>query len=89
MEFNRQYYNYSVKHITLLSEKLYKAILRGNAKLLIKRMRWKAHLYNRVSTISNPLNYIFKGRKCPSQNKDLMQFEKDLLELIEAVYFKR
>ena len=53
-------------------------------------MRWNAHLYdtNGLNT-SNPLNYIFKSRKCPPQHKDLIQFENDLLELIKSVKFKK
>ena len=53
-------------------------------------MRWKAHLYeNSGLNTSNPLNYIFKSRKCPPQHNDLIQFENDLLELIKRVKFKK
>ena len=46
-------------------------------------MTWKAHLHeNSGFNTSNPLNYIFKSRKCPPQHKDLIQFENDLLELL-------
>ena len=38
---------------------------------------------------ANPLNYIFKNRKCLPQHEDLMQFENDLLELIKSVKFKK
>ena len=89
MEFNRKYYN-SMKNIPLRPEKLYKTILIENVELLIKRMRWKAHLYeNSGLNTSNPLNYIFQSRKCPPQHNDLIQFENDLLELIKRVKFKK
>ena len=53
-------------------------------------MRWKAHLYeNSGFNTSNPLNYIFKSRKCQPQHKDPIQFESDLLELIKSVKFKK
>ena len=53
-------------------------------------MRWEAHLYeNSGLNASNPLNYIFKSRKCPPQHKDLTQFENGLLELIKIVKFKK
>ena len=53
-------------------------------------MRWKAHLYeNSGLNPSNPLNYIFKSRKCSPEHKDLIQFESDLLELIKSVKFKK
>ena len=90
MEFNRKYYSYSMKNIPLPSEKLYQTILIEKVKLLIKTMRWKAHLFqNSGLNTSDPLNYIFKSRKCPPQHKDLMQFENDLLELIKSVKFKK
>ena len=90
MEFNRKYYSHSVKNIPLPSEKLYKTILIEKVELLIKRMRWKAHLYeNSGLNTLNPLNYIFKNRKCQPQHKDLMQFENNLLELIKSVRFKK
>ena len=73
-----------MKNIHLPSEKLYETMLIEKVELLIKRMRWKAHLYeNSGLNTSNPLNYIFKSRECLSQHKDLMQFENDLLELIK------
>ena len=88
MEFNRKYYSYSMKNIPLPSEKLKKTILVGKVELLIKRLRWKPHMYeNSGLNTSDPLNYILKSRKCPPQHKDLMQIENDLLELIKSVNF--
>ena len=88
MQFNRKYYYYSIKNIP--SEKPCKTILIEKVELLIKTIRWKAHLYeNSVLNTSNPLNYIFERRKCPPQHKDLMQFENDLLQLIKSVKLKK
>ena len=79
-----------MKNIPLPSEKLCKAILIQKVDILIKRMRWKAHLYeNSELNTSDPLNYVFKSRKCPPQHKNLMQFANDLLELIKSVKFKK
>ena len=85
MEFNREYYTHAVKNIPLPSEKLYTTIVIVKVELLIKRMKWKAHLYenSRLNT-SNPLNYIFKSRRCSPQHKDVIQFENNLLELIKV-----
>ena len=78
-----------MKNILLPSEKLYKTILTEKIKLLVKRMMQKTHLYEDSGlNTSNPLNYVFKSRKYPLQHKDLMQFEKDSLELIKIVKFK-
>ena len=79
-----------MKNIPLPSEKLYKTVLIEKVEVLIKRVRWKAHLYeNSGLNTSNPLNYILKSRKSPPQHKDLMQFENDWLELIKGIKFKK
>ena len=79
-----------MKNIPLPSEKLYKTVLIEKVEVLIKRVRWKAHLYENIGlNTSNPLNYIFKSRKSPPQHKDLMQFENDWLELIKGIIFKK
>ena len=90
MEFNQKYYNYSMKNIPIPSEKLYRTRLIEKVELLIKRMRWKAHLYESSGKgKSNPLHYVFKSRKCPPQHKDLIAFENDLLKLIKTVTFRK
>ena len=90
MEFNRKKYNYSMKNIPLPSEKMYKTTLIEKVELLIKRMRWKAHLYeSSQSHQSNPMHYIFKSRTCPPQHKDLIPFEEDLVKLMKSVTFKK
>ena len=72
MEFNCKYYSYLIKSIALPFEKLYKTISIEKVKLLIKRMKWKAHLYENSGLNSPiPLNYNFKCRKCPLQHRDL------------------
>ena len=79
-----------MKNIPLPSEKLYKTVLIEKVEVLIKRVRWKAHLYENIGlNTSNPLNYILKSRKSPPQHKDLMQFENDWLELIKGIKFKK
>ena len=45
MEFNQKYYKYSMKNIHIPSKKLYREMLIEKVELLIKRMRWKAHLF--------------------------------------------
>ena len=84
MEFKRIHYNYSMKNNSIPSEKLYKTTLMNKVELLIKRMRWKAHLTdsNYVGH-ANLLFHIFKSRKCPLQHKGLIDFENGLLELVK------
>ena len=89
MEFSQKYYNYSMKNIPIPSEKMYKMALLEKVELLIKRMRWKAHLFeNSDLRHSNLLHYIFKSRKSPPQHKGLIEFENDLVKLMENVKFK-
>ena len=79
-----------MKKISVPSDKLHQTILKEKVELLIKRMRWKAHLYESSGlNTSNLLNYIYKSRKCPPQHKDLMQFENELLELRKTVKLKK
>ena len=86
MEFNCKYYSCLIKNIPLSSKTLYKTILTEKVELLIKRMRWRAHLHEKSGlNTSNPFNYFFKSRKFPPEHKHLMQFENDLLELIKSI----
>ena len=90
MEFNQKYYSYSMKNIPIPSEKLYKMTLLEKVELLVKRIRWKAHLFgNNNMRQSSPLHHIFKSRKTPPQHKDLRTFEDHLVKLIQNVTFKR
>ena len=90
MEFNQKYYNYSMKNIPIPSEKLYRTTLIEKVELLIKQMRWKAHLFEGSGKgQSNPLHYVFRSRKCPPQHKDLIAFENDFLKLIKSVTFRK
>ena len=76
MEFNRNYYSYSMKNTPLPSEKLYKTIFIEKVKLSIKRMRWKAHLYeNSGLNASNPLNYVLKAGYVHHSIKILCNFK--------------
>ena len=48
-------------------------------ELLVKRIRWKAHLFeNNNIRQSNLLHHVFKSRKTPPQHKDLIAFEDKL-----------
>ena len=84
-----KYYNYSMKNIPIPSEKLYKITLLEKVELLVKRMRWKAPLFeNNNIRQSNPLHHIFKSRKAPPHHKDLIAFENDLVKLMQNVTLK-
>ena len=67
-----------MKNIPIPSEKLYRTTLIEKVELLIKQMRWKAHLFESSRKGQpNPLHYVFKSRKYPPQDKNLIAFEND------------
>ena len=89
MQFNSKYYNYFTKNIPIPSEKLYRVLIE-KVELLIKWIRWKAHLFESSRKgQSNLLHYVFQSRKCPPQHKNLIAFENDLLKLIKSVTFRK
>ena len=62
MEFNQKHYKYSMKNIPNPSEKLYRTTLIEKVELLVKRLRRRAHLFERSEKRkSNPFHYVFKG----------------------------
>ena len=82
MEFNQK----SMKNIPLLTEKLYKVTSVNKDELIVKRMSWKAHLYqSNIQNRSNPLHFILENRHCPPQHKDLIPF--DLIKFVKSVNF--
>ena len=90
MEFSQKDYNHSIKNKPIPSEKLYRTTLIEKVELLIKRMRWKAHLFESSGKgQSNPLHYLSTSRKYPTQHKDLIAFESNLLKLIKSVTFRK
>ena len=72
MNLNQRTFNYSMKNKHITSEKLYKKHLLEKVELVVKRMRWKALMYdadtNDDTTTDN--HYGFKTKKCPPQHKD-------------------
>ena len=68
-------------------KKLYFKILIDKVELLIKRMRWKALIFE--NEFESTFIYGFKTRKCPPQHKDLMEFEDDLQKMMSKVQFRK
>ena len=65
-----------MKNIPIPSEKLYKMTLLEKVELLVKRMRWKAHLLeNNNIRQSNPLITYLKVEK-PYHNMKTLQLLK-------------
>ena len=88
-------FDYSYKNIPIPTERNYKLQLMEKIERVIKRMRWKAHFYNErkeakeseIQTI--PETYGLKSLNCPPQLKELIQFERDLLDIIKSLKFRK
>ena len=89
---DRRTFNYSLKNIPLPTVKLYKLKLIKKVEQVIKRIRWKAHFFDKKDNEKDQEpaeNYGFKSRTCPPQVKDLIKFEDDLYHMVKNVEFKR
>ena len=69
-------FDYSYKNIPTPPERNYKLQLIEITKLVIKRMRWKAHFYNEKRNVKEnetqtiPKTYGLKFLNCPAQVKE-------------------
>ena len=82
---------YSTKNIPYADIGRYKLKLIEQTESLIKRMRWKAifHLSRKEENrTEKPENYGLPSKKCPSQVKELIPFENDLLQLVKNIEFR-
>ena len=88
--FNMEKINlhYSTKNIPIASERRYKLKLIEKIEAVIKRMRWKAIFFEideNDETI--PETYGFKTKHTPSQVKEMIEFEKELIDIIRHLKF--
>ena len=64
-------------------------------ELIIKRMRWKVHFYNEWKdakeneTQTKAETYGLKSLNYPPQVKELIQFESDLLDIINPLKLRK
>ena len=78
---------YSLKNIPIPSQRSYKLKLMEKTEMVIKRMRWKAIFCDSEESV--PKNtYGLKTLKTPSQVKELLAFENDLLNMVKNVKFE-
>ena len=83
--------NYSTKNIPIPSKKLYLKFLTDKVEKVIKRMRWKAFFFEKEDDNKQndeKTNFGFRTHKSPPQHQDLVNFENDLLEMIQHITFK-
>ena len=82
---------YSTKNVPIPNERSYKLQLVEKIESVIKAMRWKAILCNTPNNDKPPrnANYGLKSVSCPSQVKELVPFENDLMQLVKDIKFRR
>ena len=92
-------FGYSMKNIPIHSKSSYLYKLIDKVEKVPKRMRLKALFFERdqgsISTNANSnvqhqhINtFNLKTRKCPPQNQDMKEFEKDIQTMIESIKFR-
>ena len=79
---------YSLKNIPISSKSAYMKSLIGKAENLIRRMRWKAFFFNKKTETDEVKTYGFKTDNCPPQDPSLMNFERDVADMIRNIQFK-
>ena len=79
-------YNYSTKNIPIPSERNYKLQLVEKIEIFIKRMRWKAIMYDAgCKENRNVEKYGLKALHSPKQVKELSEFEEELLAVVKDI----
>ena len=85
-KFNLQYY--SKKNIPIPSKHEYKRLLLANTISFLKRMRWKALAFDGKIKPSDKNTYGFAPPFVPDSHPELVQFEKDMMNLIQSIEFR-
>jgi hypothetical protein len=82
-------FDYSLKNIPIPSQDAYLKNLIEKVESVIKRMRWKAHFFNKNSINKNQNNrFGLASNKTPSSIPEMKPFETDLIKLIENMQFR-
>ena len=84
-------FGYSLKNIPTPDETSYKLKLVDKIENVIKRIRWKAHFFIKGTDDEPTRNehFGFKSRHYPPQCIELHEFEKDLLNVIKSIKFRK
>ena len=84
---------YSIKNISIPSEKEYKLKLIEKTESFLKKMRWKAFFFINsklpFKDDHNYINYGINSIKYSPQIKEMSSFEKDVIDLIKTIKFRK
>ncbi|PIK53382.1 hypothetical protein BSL78_09744 [Apostichopus japonicus] len=91
--------DYSSKNIPLPSCREYTKRLLEKVESVIKRMRWKAFFFLNSDTDTDDTSsgdepnsddfYGFKSRRAPPQIEEVIGFERDMLDIVENIKFRK
>ena len=83
---------YSTKNIPIPNERTYLMQLVEKIEAVIKRMRWKAIFFSEEESSetqpTRPQRYGLNSEKCPTQMKELVPFEDDLIQMVKNIKFR-
>ena len=82
-------FHYSMKNIPLPNHREYTKRLIEKTESVIKRIRWKAYFFLNPDKKSEQFEtYGFNSRKTPPQIEQMVQFEDNLLQIIDNIEFR-
>ena len=88
-EVEKQSYNYCTKNIPIPLEQNYKLQLVEKIEIFIKRMRWKAIMYDAGCKENRSVEkYGLKTLHSPKQVKEFSAFEKELIAAVKNIKFR-
>ena len=85
-------FNYWMKNMRIPSKNAYLKNLIFKLENFIKRIRWKAHFFekpNEIDAAPTVNNFGFKSVLAPPKNEQLNAYEEDLYDLVRHIQFKR
>ena len=81
-------FDYSLKNIPIPEKDSYLKILIDKTQSFIQRLRWKVYWIRQPKKPKKKETHGFKTDKCAPQDKELVKFENDLINMISNVEFK-
>ena len=87
--FEKFEFNYSMKNISLPSQKEYVVCLINSVETFVKNLRWRAHFFLNPQEKPQKEKFGFKSLKAAPKVKELQILEDGLYNLVRDVEFKQ
>ena len=79
---------YSMKNLLIPPKQQYSKNMKEKVESFIKRLRWKAHFFDKNEHSVNNMNFGFKSNFTPLQHELLSPFKSDLYNIVRSISFK-